>query len=194
MSRAGQFEELLPELSPAAEAPPATSSSAAARLELLDGDEIVQLSIKPSLWFIPLTSLSVIVAAAALGVLLALAIKAGSVPESVLPFQLLAGVVAVRLGVATLQWASRLYVLTNRRVMRFKGVLSVAVAERRLTQIGQIGLQYPWYGHLLRLGSVHMRTATETGQPLVWRDIAHPQEIYELLQKAVRKAQQDRPG
>ena len=36
--------------------------------------------------------------------------------------QLVMAVVGLRLGLALLQWVSRVYVLTNRRVMRIRGV------------------------------------------------------------------------
>src|SRR5690606_39357220 len=70
--------------------------------------------------------------------------------------------------------------ITNRRVMRFKGLLSVDVAERRLAQIGQIKLHIPRYGHALRLGSILMQLAEHDSTPLWWDDVARPHEIHEI--------------
>ncbi|HPM24298.1 MAG TPA: PH domain-containing protein [Phycisphaerae bacterium] len=178
-----------------AESPPAVPgvrvapAKAAAKLELLDGDEVIQLSIKPSLWFIPLVAAKWVLAMALLAAGVAVVMREGWTREGLIVFQLLIGVAAIRVGVATLQWASRLYVLTNRRVMRFKGILSVDVAERRLAQIGQIKLHIPRYGHALRLGSILMQLAEHDSTPLWWDDVARPHEIHEILERAIRKAQ-----
>lgn len=178
-----------------AESPPAVPGArvapakAAAKLEMLDGDEVIQLSIKPSLWFIPLVAAKWVLAMALLAAGVAVVMREGWTREGLIVFQLLIGVAAIRVGVATLQWASRLYVLTNRRVMRFKGILSVDVAERRLAQIGQIKLHIPRYGYALRLGSILMQLAEHDSAPLWWDDLARPHEIHEILERAIRKAQ-----
>jgi hypothetical protein len=189
MSEPDQANNLVAGVAPAAEAPPVTTAKAAAKLELLDGDEIIQLSIKPSLWLIPLVSLNLLAAIIAVTAGLAVAMRAGYVPETAAPFQILAGLAGLRLAVATLQWASRLYVLTNRRVMRFKGTLNVEVAECRLTKISQVDLHIPSYGWALRLGSIRLRSAEPPAASLDWDDVARPQHIHEILVRAIRKAQ-----
>lgn len=189
MTKPEQLESIIVESAPAAEAPPATSAKTAAKLKMLDGDEIIQLSIKPSLWFIPLVSLNVLLALTFVAVALGIAMHAGSLTTGPVPFQILAALAALRLGVATLQWASRLYVLTNRRVMRFKGVLNVEVAERRLLNIERVELDAPWYGRALRLASLRMHGSESAGSPLAWDDVARPQEIHEIIVRAIRKVQ-----
>lgn len=173
---------------PAAEAPPTARAQAVAKLEMLDGDELIQLSIKPSLWFIPMVSARVILVVVAICIAMALAMQGGYTPTRVVPFQILAAIVAIRLGVAMLQWASRLYVLTNRRVMRFKGVLSVDVVECRLERIGQVCVQATWYARLLRLGSIAMTPAESKATHITWDDVSRPDEVHEILEKAIRKS------
>ena len=173
----------------AAEAPRVAAPHAAAKLEMLDGDEIIQVSIKPSLWFIPLVSFNVLVVIAFAATALTPLLHAGSTPSRDAVYQVLIALAALRLGIATLQWASRLYVLTNRRVMHFKGVLNVKVAECRLVKISAVDLVVPWYGRALRLGSIRMQPGEGGGAPLLWDDVARPQEIHELLVRAVRKSQ-----
>ena len=191
MTRPHQFESAVVEAAPAAEAPPVVTApkAAAAKLELLDGDEIIQLSIKPSLWFIPLVALNVVIAAVVLAVLLGFTMGSGLTPVTILPFHVLCSLVALRVGVGTLQWASRLYVLTNRRVLRFKGVMNVSVAECRLAQINAVELHTPRYGSWLRIGTIQMTSADAKCRPCLWRDVARPQEVHEIVTKAVRKAQ-----
>lgn len=190
MTRLDPIESAVAEAPPVSERPAALAArpKAAVRLEL-DGDELIQLSIKPSLWYIPLTSANILMLVAVLGVACALAMRAGATPVTVMPFQILACLAAVRIGVAMLQWASRLYVLTNRRVLRFEGVLKVSVAECRLKQIGGVDVRPSWLGRGIRLGSIHMRPADEDARAIVWADVARPQEIHELLVRAIRKAQ-----
>jgi type III secretory pathway component EscS len=177
-----------------AEAPAAVKSPAVAapkavvRLEL-DGDEIIQLSIKPSLWFIPVVSIKWVLAAAVLGVVVAVALRGGGTREGLLTFQLLAGVAVARVAVAALQWASQLYVLTNRRVMRFRGILSVNVVGCPLTRISAADLRILGYERWLRLGSVQMTPVTPELPAVVWDHLAHPAEIHERLLRAIRKAQ-----
>jgi uncharacterized membrane protein YdbT with pleckstrin-like domain len=177
------------EAPPAVERPVVAAPQAAAKLELLDGDEIIQLSIKPSLWFIPLASAGVLGLVLLLGSASALAMRTGATPVAAMPFQVLACVAAVRLSIAMLQWASRLYVLTNRRVLRFTGVLKIEVAECRLTKIGAVDVRYAWYGRPLRLGTIQMRTGDDQARVVAWDDVARPQELHELLVRAIRKAQ-----
>jgi hypothetical protein len=164
---------------------------AAAQLELLDGDEIIQLSIKPSPWFILLESARALgVVALAVGAL-TLAMSAGYTTVSLLPFQVLIALGALRVGLAMLQWASRLYVLTNRRIMRFRGVLAVQVAACPLTRISEVTLETPWAGYWLRTGTIRLRAADPDAPPLDWNDVARPHEVHDILTRAVRKAQQN---
>ncbi len=177
-----------------AEAPAAVKSpaiavpKAAVRLEL-DGDEIIQLSIKPSLWFIAVVSIKWVLAAALLGAVVAVALRGGGTREGLVTFQLLAGIAVARVAVAALQWASQLYVLTNRRVMRFRGILSVNVVGCPLTRISAADLRMLGYERWLRLGSVHMTPVAPELPAVVWDHLAHPAEIHEHLLRAIRKAQ-----
>jgi len=61
MNEPEPVKSVLAEAPPAVKAAPVAVAKAAAKLEL-DGDEIIQLSIKPSLWYIPIVSLNVVVA------------------------------------------------------------------------------------------------------------------------------------
>ncbi len=185
MSDPDRFESAVAEAPSAAQA--ASTAKAAAKLAL-DGDEIVQFSIKPSPWFIALVSLKWVLAMALLGAALALAIRGGWT-QGVVALNVVVGVAALRVAVATLQWASKLYVLTNRRVMQFKGVLNVSVAECRLAKITAIDVDVFWYGHALRIGSIRMKPLDPGSRTLTWDDVAHPQEVHELLVRAIRKAQ-----
>jgi len=189
MNKPEPFPTTAAEAPPAVKMTPVASANAAAKLEMLGGDEVIQLSIKPSLWFIPLVSLGWIIAVGVLVAALATGLRGSWGREGLFVCQALIGVAALRLAIATLQWASRLYVLTNRRVMRFTGVLSVRVAECPLARISAIDLLVRPQARVLRLGTIRMQPVDAAAVPLTWDDVAHPHEIHEILERAIRKAQ-----
>lgn len=162
---------------------------AALPAELLDDDEIIELSTKPSIWFIAFAS-GPIVLPLALVLLFArvfarASFSAGTI--AVLTQACIAGIVIWTV-VAALQWASRLYVLTNRRVMAFRGVVNVRVTQCRLRRISEATLRQASFERPLRLGSIMMRSA-DAGQYVEWSHLARPHEIHEIVLRAVQRAQ-----
>ncbi len=156
---------------------------------LLSGGEIVVLAIKPSLLFVLFRSFRWIVAVA---LLIALGYSlAGHVgwlnARGMVRFAALLALIPVV--VALLQWFSRLYVLTNRRVMRIRGIFNVNVFECPLSRIQNTFLTLALYERVFRLGSIAFATAGTGGVEAVWENIAHPLEIHERVRNAVRRAQ-----
>jgi membrane protein YdbS with pleckstrin-like domain len=207
---------------PAAVKPPVVVTAAAARLELLGGDEITQLTLKPSLWFIPLVSLRWVATMAVIALALAWAMQSGWTAQGLLAFQAACSIAAIRVGIGTLQWASHLYVLTNQRVLCFAGVLNVRVAACPLARVAEAELRSELYQRWLRLGTITLRpapapapaastsafvasepssavaqtaprAATLTDATTVrWEHLAHAADVHEAVLKAIRKAQCDR--
>ncbi len=165
----------------------AVAAPKAAPIEL-GGDEIIQLSVKPSLWFIPLVSLRWLGVTALLAVLLAVLFRQGWTSDAVIALQAVIGVAATRLGIAALQWASRLYLLTNRRVMRFRGVWRVELTECPLAKLSQADLEVSPVQRPLRIGTIYMATATQPTS-ISWSHIARPAEVHERLLRAIRNSQ-----
>ena len=174
---------------PARVAPVAAAPAAA--LNMLSGDEIIQLSIKPSLWFIPIVSARWVFTMALLAAIVAVSARGLLYGFSAFAFNAFLSIAILRLAIASLQWASRLYVLTNRRVIRFKGVFNVDVAQCLLTRISGVEVRANWHQRQLRLGSIHM--ANLNNSPIVWEQIGRPAQIAQLLETAVRKAQFGEP-
>jgi uncharacterized membrane protein YdbT with pleckstrin-like domain len=185
MSDETRFEAVHVDVTPAA----TVEEAPAARIELLDEDEIVELSIKPSLWFIAIVSARLVVAVVALATIVAIATRgsASLLAGYIVPVTVLA--VVLRIMIASLQWASRVYVLTNRRVMRFSGVLNVKIAECRLKQIGGTNLRLEFMQRVLRLGSICMTPAGEGQETIIWDHVARAGEIYAKLIRAIKRAQ-----
>ncbi len=159
---------------------------------LLDGDEIVILAIKPSLWFGVVVSFRWVIAC--ILAVLAAGWLSRLLPAVNTPLILKGAVVlaACRIGVAVLQWVSRLYVLTNRRIMRLTGVLNVDLFECPLTKIQNTYLTLSWYERLTRLGTISFATAGTGGIEASWINVNTPLELHERVRSAIHRAQ--RPG
>ncbi len=164
-------------------------ADASRAMDILDGDEIIQLSIKPSLWYVPLASANMV---AAMSMIAAVAAAVGTSldwsPMVLLVFQLAVVCAVVRVAYASLQWASRLYLLTNRRVMIFRGVLSVSVTQLRLDRIAEADLCPEWYERPIGLGTVRLKPLSEAEESLNWTYLARPGEVHEVLVRAIRRS------
>src|SRR5690242_13114767 len=106
----------------AAETSVVTSLATLLTRHLLRDGELVILILKPSIWFIPLSSLKFI--ALVLVGMLALRLFGDHVPHPVVYFEAGVFLIAGRLMVAILQWTGRLYVLTDLRIARISGVFN----------------------------------------------------------------------
>lgn len=173
----------------AAEAIPRAHPRALVPEQLLDGDEIVILALKPSLWYVLIVSFpwvaGVVLLTAAIG-------RFGLFFDWITTrtaVQALVAVAGLRLGVAVLQWVSRLYVLTNRRVMRVRGVFNVDLFEAPLTRLQNTFVSLTWYERLLGLGSIGLATAGTGAAEAWWEYVARPLEIHDRLRQAIREAQ-----
>jgi membrane protein YdbS with pleckstrin-like domain len=184
----GRCDSTTTDVAPVSEAQPVAVQKAAVKLEL-EGDEIIQFSVKPSLWFIPLVSARWVLALALLGAALAIATRGNWGLQTTVALQVLASLAAIRIGVATLEWASRHYVLTNRRVMRFKGIFTADVAACPLAKIGRVDLLVRGHERVLRLGTIRMESSLPDTPAILWEDLPHPAQIHEALLRAIRKSQ-----
>ncbi len=194
---AARFRLLLPALTEAGEADTDAETFAAESLvpqHLLSGDEIVIFAVKPSLWFIVFTS------ARWLAAMILVIILAGWIErlipraDTLLVIQAALAFGAARVGLALLQWVARLYVLTNRRIMRFTGILNVDIFECPLTKIQNTYLTLAWYERLTRLGSIAFATAGTGGIEASWTHVNNPLETHERVRSAIHRAQRPPNG
>ena len=185
MKTVHEFQAVHVDVSPAA----TVEKSRAAQLELLDDNEIIELSIKPSLWFVAIVSLRFVAFVAIIVAIVLLTTPAtGSIwPVYILPSAILACL--ARVVFASLQWASRVYVLTNRRVMRLSGVVTVEVTDCLLKRVTSTNLELGTLPRLLGLGSIHITPVGENQKPVIWEYVAPAGDIYAKLVRAIKKAQ-----
>ena len=153
---------------------------------LLDGGEVVHFAIKPSFWFVPLTSLRWV----AVSFLMVLFSNTGWVPSTMRWYltQFAVLILVGRMGWATLDWVSRLYVLTNRRVMRIRGVFTVDLYECALERIQNTLLNLSLPVRLTWTGTIAFQTAGSASGLAAWETVARPLEVHERLREAIRRA------
>ena len=173
-------------------AAPAGVTPVALAARILDNDEIIELSLKPSLWFIPGS------AARYLAGLLLLAIGFGYVGSGMevglrnTIFNALLLATVATLGLTALHWASRVYILTNRRAMCIAGVLSVKVRECPLARAASADLRQNGLERTMRLGTIDVRSADDSAATVEWTFVARPQEVHEKLLRAIQRSRMDR--
>jgi len=157
---------------------------------LLRDGEVVQLIIKPSLWFIPLTSLIFAAATAMFGMAAKLWL-----PEHVAWYYVEAAVFLIigRLMWATLQWVNRLYILTDQRVIRLSGAFNVEISDCPLRRVSQTRVVVNFRERVLRLGSIEIQPANEGLPTGTWQTIAHPREVEQVIRQAVHRSQHGIP-
>ncbi len=149
--------------------------------------EIVLLILKPSVWFIAIQC-----AWFAGLVMLMLTGAIATDPHSHLHehlyVELAAFMMIGRVMWASLQWMSRLYVLTDMRILRISGVFTVDIFDCPLRKVASTRLSASNREKLLGLGSVEI--LPKDGWPGVWQTIDHPVQVREQIVAAINKARQ----
>lgn len=156
---------------------------------LLDGGEVVLLAVKPSGWFCLLTSLPVLLTAVAFTAVAYLAGRLLSGPLQPGALALFwAGVSVLRLIVAYLQWVARLYVLTNRRVLRVSGAFRGVVHQCLLRHIARAAASVSPAERLLGVGSLSFESSDPAAGQAHWAHINYPAEVQQIVNEAIARA------
>jgi hypothetical protein len=157
-----------------------------ARHILRDG-EIVLLALKPSFWFILLSSLRFIAVVS----ILALGAIAAEGRHNREWFYIEAAIflLAGRIMWATLQWMGRLYVLTDLRVIRLSGVLKLDIFDCALRKVARTQVTASLKERICGTGSIEIYPGDE-GAPAIWQTIHRPLEVNELIVSTINRAKQ----
>ena len=157
---------------------------------ILHDGEVVILTVKPSGWFVLLCSLPVltplaVVAGGAFFIQIALGYFSGTVGLMVLLGCSVAA--GTQLLLASFRWLGRLYVLTNQRVLRLRGVVRVDVYECPLNRISEVDVQCASFERIFALGSMEFAIDGKVTAEPGWINIAHPNEVAEEVRRAIRR-------
>lgn len=156
--------------------------------QLLQGGEVIILLIKPSPWYIVLESLRFLAVIAALlaAALASTGWLAGYTKLDLvltkLDLVLLAlGIMGARLVWQFLEWLSRVYVLTDRRVIRIMGFFRVQVFETQLKKIQHTVTLFSIRERLFSLGTIGFATAGTDAVEAIWRMVSKPLEVHRVV-------------
>lgn len=196
-------ETLLPPPAPSASSPapkPAFSSGSAGEAvvdprvaallpaQLLQPGEIIILLLKPSPLYVLLSSLASL-SGIAIVILAALWFASlGFLPVTQTNLVILGLVLAgLRLLWGLLEWFSRVYVLTDRRIVRIRGVLRVHVFEAMLKNIQHTGAVFSVRERLFGLGTITFATSGTAWIEAAWEMIARPLEVHQTVVHALNR-------
>lgn len=163
--------------------------------QLLQGGEVVILAIKPSVWYIVLVSWPVLATAVLLPLLMMVAMRTFNVAGQVLlgtASSLCTLAAILRIGLAIYQWTGRLYVLTNLRIMRIRGLAHMDVFDCPLIKIAKVLPSQMMIEKPLELGSLLFELRGETDQAAAaqehsWNHIARLNEVYSIVSETIRR-------
>jgi len=165
-----------------AELPADPRIAAALPAELIQPDEIVILLIKPSMWYIvlgSLASLTGIVLVTMLLIILEQRFVLGWSERNILAIGFT--LIAARLIWQTLEWLSRVYVLTDRRIVRVKGVLRVQVFECALQRVQHTYTLFTIRERIFGLGTIGFATAGTSTIEAGWEMVNQPLEVHRKI-------------
>jgi len=156
--------------------------------ELIQPDEIVILLLKPSPLYIllaPLASLTGIVLVTLVLIIIEQRFALGWAERNIaaVGFTLM----AARLCWQTLEWLSRVYVLTDRRVVRVKGVLRVQVFECALKQVQHTYTLFTIRERVFGLGTLGFATAGTSTIEAGWEMIAKPFDVHRKVVQTLNR-------
>ncbi len=158
--------------------------------QVLQDGETVILALRPSPWFILIDGSWVYFASIFAALLLAwLAHQPWSpviLPESQI-FPLLATVLSIRIVWKFLDWANRVYVLTDQRIMRRRGVIQYSLIEAPLDRIQHSAIFTRVVERVLGLGTIGFATAGSGRFEVIWEMIANPIEIHRKVNDAIER-------
>ncbi|MCC7146991.1 MAG: PH domain-containing protein [Phycisphaeraceae bacterium] len=156
--------------------------------ELLQPGEIIILLLKPSLWFILLQPLRSLIILGALAILGLWACRNGHLQLGPSDVVLIAFfLISARIFWQVLEWLSHVYVLTDRRILRVRGVVHVHVFEAPLTRIQHTNLTFAPLERLFGLGSIHFATAGTAFIEASWQMLAHPLDVHQKVVQALNR-------
>lgn len=151
--------------------------------DLLEGGEIVILLLKPSPWYILLGALGHLTAIAA-AVLVCVPLGLLTSRQA---FLLGGSLIAARLVWQFFEWLSRIYVLTDRRVIRIMGVFQVYVFQAQLNQIQHTNLNRLLREWVFGLGTISFATAGTAAPEAAWEMLARPYAVHRQILQAIHR-------
>ena len=156
--------------------------------ELLQPGEVIILLLKPSPLYIllaPLGTLLGLAAITAAAVWVNQKLNLGLARQDLLLIG--SSLIGLRLFWQFLEWLSRVYVLTDRRIISVHGVLRITVIEAPLQQIQQTYATFSIRERLFGLGTIAFATAGTAFVEAYWQMIARPLEVHQKVVQTINR-------
>jgi hypothetical protein len=155
---------------------------------IVGGDETVILCLRPSPLYVVLGAIHSILFIVILTMLLAY--LANTFPSIVRwndeqAFGLGVGLLLIRLAWQGVDWWGRIYVLTDRRVIRRAGVLRVSVFETALRNVQHTSVFVGVRERAFGLGTIGFATAGSDTYEAFWAMIARPFVVHKIILDAL---------
>jgi hypothetical protein len=169
--------------------PPAAATTSLATLvtrHLLRDGEIIILIVKPSLW----TILFNCVPAIALALIVMISAGLWSPNHTHIGVEIGLMLVAARAGWAVLNWAGKIYLLSDLRIVRVSGVFSPQIHDIPLRKVARTRLVCGYHERACRLGSIEIIPESDQWPWSVWQTVAKPEEIHETIRRTIARAKQ----
>ncbi len=166
-----------------------TSAGMLLTQHLLQNGELVLLVLKPSIWYIALSSLW-FAGGVLIVVLAAILLDFPGNTSAYLEGALF--VIAGRVMWAVLQWMGRLYILTDLRILRLSGVFKVDIFDCPLRRVARTRVIRSNRERLLRLGTIEIIPSDENVPFGQWQTIAKPLLVHDQVVAAINRARQGR--
>lgn len=161
---------------------------------LLQDGEIVILVVKPSSWLALFSSLPVMTGAAVAALLAAVIGNYYAwFPEKAAASVCLAVLVA-RAMAGCWQWLGTTYVLTNRRIVIVRGVVTARWSGVLLTDVGETLMEQTAADRLVGTGNIHCFVSQARSPKLSWITVTRPEEVHPIVREAIRQAGKPRQG
>lgn len=165
---------------------------------LIADEEQVVVMARPSLLMVPLAAIGSLLGILVLVVAIILWKRmfpgfGWTVPQAIGFGMILAG---ARLGWLLLEWMNRLYILTDRRVIRRCGVIRVNVFEARLDRMQQTTVVQSLRERLFGLGTIAFATAGTGAFDAIWAYLPEPYRVHAEVAAAIDRspARRDQGG
>lgn len=156
--------------------------------DLVDQDEVIILLIRPSLWYVLLQSFGSLVFIALVTFALAYMSRLPWTNwNDMQVFALGVGLSALRLGWQMLEWMSRAYVLTDRRVITRGGVIRTVVVQAPLKNIQHTAMFASLRERVTGLGTIGFATAGSDSFESLWLMVRTPQQVHKAVVEAIRR-------
>ncbi len=171
---------------------PINQSASSLTKGLVQEDEIIILLIRPSLWYVALSSMWGLLFIALVTFALAYMAKFMSQLPGIgwsdrQAFALGIGLAALRTGWQFLEWLSRIYILTDRRVITRYGVWRLIVFETQLKNVQHTSVFASMSQRLFGLGTLGFATAGSDTFESFWVMIKQPFIVHKAVVEAIRR-------